>query len=332
MEAQNANSLVKTIDFGDFLEGNDSKRVASEILESFKSIGFVCLTNHGLQQEKVDKMFEWSKRFFSLPMETKQLAPHPPSGTHHRGYSAPGVERISQHVYDEAELEALRLKGQDVKESFEAGREDDPLMPNIWLPDGVLPGFKEACLEFYWACYELEKSILRAMAVAFSLPEDYFIQFHKVADNQVRLLHYPSIPNAHLASEAFSRIGAHSDFGTITLLFQDEVGGLEVEDPHNPNTFLPIPVIPNSVVVNAGDFMARWSNDVIKSTIHRVRSPPGSDINGEAPERYSIPYFCCCDLATVVDAVPGTWDETNPKKYKPISAKEYILKRLAALY
>ena len=66
------------------------------------------------------------------------------------GYSAPGVEKVVQHVYDDKELRDLRAKAPDVKESFECGWEENAGMPNIWLPDGVLPGFKEACLDFYW--------------------------------------------------------------------------------------------------------------------------------------------------------------------------------------
>ena len=98
----------------------------------------------------------------------------------------------------------------DIKESFEVGREDDPVMPNIWYPDGVLPGFRDACMDFYWvstfdqaiykyiydlfsqqSCYDTEKQILKALALGFNLSEDYFLTFHTKADNQLRLLHYP---------------------------------------------------------------------------------------------------------------------------------------------
>lgn len=128
--------------------------------------------------EKHSNMFEMTihsrptktKRFFDLSMEEKQLAPHPTSGQHHRGshapkatsvrshiykflgYSAPGLEKVSQHIYDEEELAQNRVNAPDVKESFECGDEASKDMPNIWLPDDILPGFKEACLEFYWVC------------------------------------------------------------------------------------------------------------------------------------------------------------------------------------
>jgi len=78
--------------------------------------------------------------------------------------------------------------------------------------------------------------------------------------------------------------------------------------------------------------MMRLTNGVIRSTIHRVRAPTGSTAEGMAPARYSIPFFGCCDYTTVVDAIPGTWDEANPKKYEPIVAHEYMMKRLAASY
>jgi isopenicillin N synthase-like dioxygenase len=206
-------------------------------------------------------------------------------------------------------------------------------MPNIWLPDGVLPGFKEACLDFFWDCFRLELTILRALAMGLCIREDYFLDSHTVPDNQLRLLHYPPTSRASLESGETVRIGAHADFGSITLLFQDDVGGLEVEDPQREGVFLPVPPVPGAVIVNAGDFLMRWSNDIIKSTVHRVRAPPDSvGEDGMTPARYSIPYFCAPDLTQVVDCIPGTWDENRPKKYEPTSAMDYILKRLAANY
>lgn len=324
---------VHVVDFAPFLDGTNQKLVAEAILSSFKNTGFVYLTNHGFSEKDVQAMFTWSKKFFSLPLETKMLAPHPASGTHHRGYSPPGLEKVAQHLYETSDLTKNRAKAQDVKESFESGREEDEVMPNIWLPDGVLPGFKEACLDFFWKIFELQQEILRALAVGFGLPSDYFVKFHTKPDNQLRLLRYPSVPFRSLETNEITRIDGHSDAGSITILFQDDVGGLEVEDPNNSGSFTPVPPIPGSIVVNAGDFLMRWSNDTIRSTVHRVRAPPNATAaDGMVPERYSIPYFCCPDFSTVVDAIPGTWSADRPKRYEPISAAEYVMKRLAANY
>ncbi|RDB21864.1 hypothetical protein Hypma_011153 [Hypsizygus marmoreus] len=313
MAQQQDHPSLPIIDFSAFLDGSGKQAVANAMLSSLQSIGFVYLTNHGLSDNDVQNIFNWT-------------CDDPPF----TGYSPPGLEKISQVV--EGDLE----KGKDVKESFESGREEDELMPNIWLPDGVLPGFKEACLDFFWICFQLEKTILKALAIVFNLPEDYFLSFHTKPDNQLRLLHYPSVPLHALETHQISRINGHTDFGSLTILFQDDVGGLEVEDPHSPGRFVsvqPAPPVPGSIVVNAGDFLMRWSNDTIRSTAHRVRSPPGLvSVDGLVPERYSIPYFCCADFSTIVDAIPGSWSVEKPKKYPPISAAEYVLERLAANY
>ncbi|KAJ7731565.1 Clavaminate synthase-like protein [Mycena maculata] len=334
MDVENlvADSGIAIIDFAPFLDASNKQDVADRMLASFKDIGFIYLINHGIPPERIAQMFSLSRTFFAQPLEVKMLAPHPPSGTHHRGYSPPGQEKVVQHLYDPDAIAEQRAQAPDVKESFECGRENDQVMPNIWLPEGVLPGFKETCLDFFWLCHEIELNILRALALGLHLPEDYFLKSHTAPDNQLRLLHYPSVPTEALQTEKIARIGQHSDFGSITLLLQDDVGGLEVEDPHVAGVFRPAPPVPGAIAVNAGDFMMRWSNDTIRSTIHRVRAPPGTHADGMTPERYSIPYFCSADFNTVVDCIPGTWDEERPKKYEPISAQEYIMKRLAASY
>ncbi|KAG6815489.1 hypothetical protein H0H93_009657 [Arthromyces matolae] len=237
-------SSVQVVDFSSFLSNSD-KTTAIAILKSFQKTGFVYLVNHGFPEHDIANMFDWSKKFFSLSHEEKMLAPHPPSGTHHRGYSPPGLEKVVQHMYDTKDLAENRSKLQDVKESFESGREGDEAMPNIWPPEYVLPGFRKACLDFFWDAFQLQKDILRALAVAFDLDETYFLKFHTKPDNQLRLLRYPSIPSEALRTNQITRIDGHSDFGSITtqILFQDDVGGLEVEDPNNPGSFLILALI-----------------------------------------------------------------------------------------
>ncbi|KAI0732023.1 thymine dioxygenase [Fomitopsis betulina] len=322
---------ISFVDFAPFLDGSNKQAVADAVLDSFKSVGLVYLVNYGLPKDKVDSMFDWSRKFFALPMETKMLAPHPVDIPLPRGYSPPGQEKLSQHVYDKEELAKLRAQAPDVKEVFDCGREDDPI-PNIWLPDGILPGFKEASLDFFWSLRKVELSILRALSVGLHLDEDYLGERHAASDNQLRLLRYPSIPIEQIEKNEVERIGTHSDFISITLLLQDGAGGLEAEDPKNPGTWIAATPVEGAIVVNAGDFMMRWSNDMIKSPVHRVRAPEKRPEDGIVPERYSIPYFCSTDFSRVVDCLPGTYSETNPKKYEPISAHQYVLNRLSALY
>jgi isopenicillin N synthase-like dioxygenase len=258
------------------------------------------------------------------------LAPHPPGGAHHRGYSAPGVEKVSQHTYDEAELNKLR-DVPDYKESFESGNVNDASQPNIWLPDEHLPGFRSFMEKMFVECEGLVHRILDTLSIALNVPDPGLSPTHSQSLFQLRLLHYPSIAAAELTHGKRSRINAHSDFGTLTLLFQDSVGGLEIEDPKQPGLFRPATPIEGTVLVNVGDLMARWSNDRYKSTIHRVGIPQGN-AEGTVPDRYSIPFFATADPETVIEALPGCWDEESERKYEAVTAEGYVRMRMEALY
>jgi isopenicillin N synthase-like dioxygenase len=146
------------------------------------------------------------------------------------------------------------------------------------------------------------------------------------------LLHYPFIASSELLEEKRSRINAHSDFGTLTLLFQDSVGGLEIEDPHKPGTFIAAEPIEDTVLVNIGDLLARWSNDRWRSSVHRVGLPPKGERREMVPDRYSIPVFATANMDTVIEVFPGCWNEENPKKYEAVTACGYVQQRMAALY
>ncbi|KIY47689.1 Clavaminate synthase-like protein [Fistulina hepatica ATCC 64428] len=329
---------LPTVDFALFGDGTseEAKAIASKFYEACRDVGFAYLLNTGIPQDKVDLMFEWSAKFFTLPSETKLKAPHPPEGWKHRGYSGVGVEQVAHQasVFDADELAAVRKTSPDFKESFDIGTEEDPRCENVWIPEEDLPGFRKYAMSFYESCREFEmKTLLPALAIGLRLDKQFFLDYHSRGDNQLRLLHYPEVPTAELTSGEKGRIRAHTDFGTGTLLFQDDCGGLEVESPHEPGKFIPAVPMRGVIVFNIGDLLMRWSNDTLKSTFHRVRAPPPKDgDNGVCRERFSIPYFITSDRDTVVDCLPTCWGPDRPKKYEPIATGEYIDKRLNANY
>lgn len=229
--------------------------------------------------------------------------------------------------------------GEDLKESFEIGREGDEY-ENLW-PDRVEAegvDFAVTMKEFFLHCRELHRIVMRGIALGMELEENFFDDYVRKGDNTLRLLHYPPV-----AKDAFKagreRAGAHTDYGSVTFLFQDSAGGLQVERPGGKGVFVDVKPVEGAIVLNSGDLLARWSNDIIRSTLHRVVEPPrkegGHDVreDGFYPARYSVAYFCNPDFDRWIEALPGTFGgEKGPKKYEGVNTLEYLVNRLDATY
>ncbi|EJT99994.1 flavonol synthase/flavanone 3-hydroxylase [Dacryopinax primogenitus] len=316
-----AGNVVPVVDFSEFINPPSpeiKQAVANRIVKAFCTVGFVYLVNHGIPLESIDECYDWSKKFFALPVEEKKfcLRVHPPTGPYHRGWS--GVANSGP--------------GPVVREAMELSRDDVPAFPNRWPSESSLPGFRAFCLQFFSTCHHTQLQILSAIALGLGLPEEYFSPYHSEAENQLRFLFYLPVSEEALRTREEERLDAHTDIRTLTMLFQDEVGGLEVEDPGNPGVFRASPPIRGAMIINIGDLLARWTNDVLHSPLHRVTAPPLSSSseqdagnrNRMTPPRYSIPYFATPNLDAVIDCVPGSWGEGKMKKYEPISVRDYI--------
>lgn len=279
----------------------------------------------------MQKAFSISAEFFKRSEEEKlSLGWTTPESN--RGYSAPGREKVTQ-LTDRNDVAALKAQVPDLKESFEIGREGEPNHPNMWpTSDATAQGFKEFMIDFFTQCKELHIEVMRAIAVGMGIDEGYFDEFTDGGDNTLRLLHYPSVAKSVFAANNMQvRAGEHTDYGSITLLFQDDCGGLQVKSPDG--TFVDATPIPGTVVVNAGDLLARWSNDTIKSTMHRVVEPLAPTEGDVHPARYSIAYFCNPNYEKTIEAIPGTFGgEKGVKKYEDVNSGKYLVQRLAATY
>lgn len=229
--------------------------------------------------------------------------------------------------------------GEDLKESFEIGREGDKY-ENLW-PDRVKAegvDFAITMKEFFLYCQLLHRIVMRGIALGMGLEETFFDDYVRKGDNTLRLLHYPPV-----AKDAFKagreRAGAHTDYGSVTFLFQDSAGGLQVERPGAKGVFVDVKPVEGAIVLNSGDLLARWSNDIIRSTLHRVVEPPrkegGHDVrdDGFYPARYSVAYFCNPDFDRWIEVLPGTFGgEKGAKKYEGVNSLEYLVNRLDATY
>ncbi|KIK67822.1 hypothetical protein GYMLUDRAFT_36601 [Collybiopsis luxurians FD-317 M1] len=323
---------IPVIDFARFRaakSNSEKQETANEIVDAFKSSGFIYISNHGIPEETVSNVFRKSAEFFKLPEETKsQLAWEDPRSN--RGYVKIGRERVTQSA-DAAEISSLREKAPDFKESMEIGRDWDSVWKNMWPQESIVPGFKTTMLDFFQTCHNLHLEMMRSLALGLDLSEDFFDRRVDQQCHNLRLLSYPPMKRSILDGEGQARAGAHSDYGTLTLLFQDSVGGLEVMNPHT-GEFIPATPIPGTIVINVGDLLARWSNDVLRSTLHRVVAPRVkmiSSVETLTPARQSIAFFSNPNFDAEIACLPNCGSEP---KYPPINTEEYIVGRLAATY
>ncbi|RMZ70401.1 Oxoglutarate iron-dependent dioxygenase [Pyrenophora seminiperda CCB06] len=326
---------IPLIDFSAFLSGDPTakKQTADAVLKGFQNAGFVYLKNHGIPPSTVSTVFSHSAKFFKRPKEQKDaLAWY--SAAANRGYVTQGREKlvVLEETGTEAEMRALVP---DLKESMEIGRDDQPETPNMWPSgDEAAKEFKEQMMGFFETCKRLHMQIMRAIALGMCIEEAWFDGFTDAGDNTLRLLHYPGVSKSIFKrndGQEQVRAGEHSDYGSITLLFQDSRGGLQVRSPKG--TFVNATPIEDTIVINAGDLLARWSNDTIKSTKHRVMEPPPKPEDAdkdEYPPRYSIAYFCNPNYDRKIEAIPGTFK--NGRKYDDVMSGDYLIQRLTATY
>jgi isopenicillin N synthase-like dioxygenase len=264
-------------------------------------VGFVYITNHSLPESMLGEAFHWSERFFKLTQDEKLKAPHPPGWAVHRGYSWPGLEKVSQAMstgVDQEVTEQLReipdikVRIPDIlavlvlcvhdsrclspspygsktnlqQESYDIGSDENQSQPNQWLPEESLPGFRDFMLRFYWECFRVGGEILQALAIGLDLDENHLLEKHSGHNNQLRLLHYPPISAGAIESNRAARCPAHTDWSSITMLFQDDCGGLEVEDITSLGSYIPATPIKNAIVMNVGDLLQMWSNGLFSLT------------------------------------------------------------------
>ena len=306
-------SDLPIIDLAGLRQGGEAGLVATaaEIGAACRGAGFFFVVNHGLPAGLTAEAFAMTRAFFALSPEAKAKLGRAHVGGN-RGYSELGSESLNPE------------RGRDVKEAFNIGlelRPDDPGLEtepyralNAW-PD--LPGFRATMLAYFDACMALGLDLHRAFARDLGLPDDHFHPMLARPMATLRLLHYPKAPLGDIGA------GEHTDYGNITLLAVDGVAGLEVK--RRDGGWIEAPTIQGALIVNIGDCLMRWTNDVYVSTPHRVVS------QGTA-ERYSIPFFLDPNPFARIEAIPSCVPAGEQPKHPPILGHEYLTGRLNATY
>jgi isopenicillin N synthase-like dioxygenase len=304
---------IPVIDFAAMHEDDPvaHQAVAAQLFQACSQVGFFYVKNHGVSQTIIDDAFTQAQRLFALPLSEKMQI-HIARSLHHRGY----VPLLEENTDPTA-------KG-DLHEAFDCALNvaaDDPDVlagKTLYGPNEypALPGFQDAIDSYYWALYALGRKLFRCFALALQLPDDFFEDKITKPLAQLRLLRYPTQDGA--IDEKQIGTGAHSDYECFTILAQDQVGGLQVLN--SAGEWIAAIPIPGTFVVNIGDQMARWTNDLFRSTLHRA-------INRSQQERYSIPYFFGPNYDTLIEVLPSCITPANPAKYQPVTTGEYILSR-----
>jgi isopenicillin N synthase-like dioxygenase len=284
-------------------------QVVAAIGAACESVGFFYVVGHGHPTGLLERVYTMSEALFALP-EADKRAIDMANSPFRRGY-----ESIASQTLDLAARP-------DQKESFYCGPDYPPdheytrkgysgYGPSQWPP---IAGFAPAMLEYIALHDKLCRRILSLMAEHLGLAADFFEPMHDDPMITLRLLRYPPHPQA--APDDLFGAGAHTDWGGVTTLAQDAIGGLQVKMPDG--SWLDATPVPGSYVVNLGDLMPRWSNGRFKSNLHRVVN------RAHDRARYSIPFFYGPNYEARIDALPGCTGPGAPWKYTSCSAGEHL--------
>jgi isopenicillin N synthase-like dioxygenase len=300
---------ISVLDWQRFASGSDVAGFVKDLGAACRDTGFFLVKGHGIPEALIHDVFAKGDAFFARP-QAEKAALDIRNNPHNRGWACQGSEALDE------------TSGQmDRKEAFNVGFDlpaDDPRVlkgepfrgVNIW-PE--IDGFRDTMLRYYDAVLTLGIGLHRAFEMDLDLPEGYFAPHFSEPMATLRVLSYPAAPDGEGIGA-----GAHTDYGSVTLLMTDGVGGLQVKP--RGGDWINVPHVKGAYVVNIGDCLMRWSNDIYVSTPHRVLPPKTA--------RRSIAFFLDPNPDSVITALPGT----GKAKYPAITGADYLRSRLDATY
>ena len=283
-----------------------ARTAVDQIAEACSSWGIFQITNHGIADELIEDVWQQTRGFFNLPIESKM-----------------SVVRNRENPWGFFHNE-LTKNQRDRKQVFDFTREGtDPIygQSNRW--PAQQDAFKSSMQAYFEACTKLSLELLEAFCIGLDLPAKFMhADFATNHTGFLRLNYYPvhdPIEGTDDEHQPIADLGVHhhTDAGALTVLIQDEVSGLQV---HREGYWYDIPPVAGAIVVNTGDMMQVWSNDVYHAPVHRVLAM-------DSVERYSLPFFFNPAADARVSPLPSVANDRNPSRYKPIEWGQFRGKR-----
>lgn len=288
------------------------EEVAAKIKGVYTTIGFAYLVNYNIHDKIFKTTYAAAKKFLTLPKEIKLKIKQ---NSAFRGY-VPCDEPDENNNRHTNQLEAFVMT-HEILESHPDYHGGKYLAgPNIWPDD--MPEFQEAVIAYRDNMLNLAEKLVTVFSIALGLGHHGLDSFFIDPTYVLRLQHYPKQP-AKIAKHIFG-LAPHTDYGLFTILSQEHIAGLEVKNEQGQ--WLTVPCKPNTLVLNSGDVLKRWSNNTFKSTPHRV-------VNRTHHERNSIPFFFEPNMHAIIEVMPQYITEHCPAKYQPIKYGDYLIDRLS---
>lgn len=292
------------------------------------AVGFFQITGHGVDPSVIDDAWRAARAFFDLPEADRDTARQRPGDAY--GYVPMEHESLERSLRDGA-------APADLKQTFNVGPLAHPSVdladpvaawafgPTPWPP--ALPGLEPAMRAYFAAMDDLVRRLLAALAVTLDQPPTFFEPYVDRAPGALRALDYPDLGDRE-PEPGQLRAGAHTDYGTLTVLRQDDApGGLEVLDPRT-DSWVSVPADPDAFVVNLGDLMQRWTGDRWRSTLHRVVVPPsptGSD--HRSTRRQSMAFFHNANVDARIEVIPTCVPDGEAPRHEPVIAGPHLMSK-----
>ena len=297
------------------ISGVDHNEFPKTLLEKFyhayNTYGFGYIVNHDIEKDLIDQLFQASKTFHSLPLSEKMKVV---LDDNHRGY-------IAINTSTDVNSKLAEVKKPNQSASFMMMREDKAQISNVYLSGPnqwpEIAGFRETLEKYTSQMTKLGKKLMKLSLMSAGIKDHSILNSFETPTIWLRLLHYPPIPKS--SPKDLYGSAPHTDFGCLTILTQDGIGGLQVQTKNGD--WIDIPKVEGSFVVNVGDMLHRLTNGLLRSTPHRV-------INKSGQERFSCPFFFDPHVNTNIQPLQGT----GKPKFSPINFGEFLKTELEASY